>query len=145
MEDEIKTLTRHIETETIVFDTVKEHLTRKREELLDISSQTEKKREREIAKLETKLEEIKENSDRALEQIEEMTTKIDQNRNERAREEAEEAFEAEKQEAQLREKMAMDDASRFIQRKWNWFQTVGKFLAKKKKGRKGKGGKKKKK
>jgi len=145
LEDEIKTLTRHIETETIVFDTVKEHLTRKREELLDISSQTEKKREREIAKLETKLEEIKENSDRALEQIEEMTTKIDQNRNERAREEAEEAFEAEKQEAQLREKMAMDDASRFIQRKWNWFQTVGKFLAKKKKGRKGKGGKKKKK
>ena len=145
MEDEIKTLTRHIETETIVFDTVKEHLTRKREELLDISSQTEKKREREIAKLETKLEEIKENSDRALEQIEEMTTKIDQNRNERAREEAEEAFEAEKQEALLREKMAMDDASRFIQRKWNWFQTVGKFLAKKKKGRKGKGGKKKKK
>jgi len=72
-----------------------------------------------------------------------MTAKIDQNRNERAREEAEEAFEAEKQEGQLRDKMAMDDASRFIQRKWNWFQTVGKFLAKKKKGRKG--GKKKKK
>jgi hypothetical protein len=112
---------------------------------LDISQQTEKKREREIAKLETTLEEIKENSDRALEQIEEMTTKIDQNRNERAREEAEDAFEAEKQEALLREKMAMEDASRFIQRKWNWFQTVGKFLAKKKKGRKGgKKGKKKK-
>jgi len=65
-----------------------------------------------------------------------MTTKIDQNRNERAREEAEEAFEAEKQEALLREKMAMDDASRFIQRKWNWFQTVGRFLAKKE-GQKG--------
>jgi hypothetical protein len=73
----IKTLTRQIETETIVFDTVKEHLTKKREELLEISQQTEKKREREISKLETKLEEIKENSDRALEQIEEMTTKID--------------------------------------------------------------------
>jgi len=39
--------------------------------------------------------------------------------------------------------MSMDDAARFIQRKWNWFQTVGKFLAKKKKGRKGKGKKKK--
>jgi len=39
--------------------------------------------------------------------------------------------------------MSMDDAARFIQRKWTWFQTVGKFLAKKKKGRKGKKGKKK--
>ena len=97
-----------------MFETVKEHLTKKREELLDISAQTEKKRESEIAKLETTLEEIKENSDRALEQIEEMTTKTDQNRNERAREEAEDAFEAEKQEALLREKMAMEDASRFI-------------------------------
>lgn len=45
----------------------------------------------------------------------------------------------------IEEKMSMDEAARFIQRKWNWFQTVGKFLAKKKKGRKGKkGGKKKK-
>ena len=48
-------------------------------------------------------------------------------------------------EERLKEKMTMDEAARFIQRKWHWFQTVGKFLAKKKKGRKGKkGGKKKK-
>lgn len=43
----------------------------------------------------------------------------------------------------IKEKMSMEDAARFIQRKWNWFQTVGKFMAKKKKGRKGKKGKKK--
>jgi hypothetical protein len=49
------------------------------------------------------------------------------------------------EEEKIFEKMSMEDAARFIQRKWNWFQTVGKFLAKKKKGRKGKkGGKKKK-
>lgn len=40
--------------------------------------------------------------------------------------------------------MSMDDAARFIQRKWTWFNTVGKFLAKKRKKGK-KGGKKKKK
>jgi hypothetical protein len=40
--------------------------------------------------------------------------------------------------------MAMEDASRFIQRKWDWFQKVGKFLVKKRKKGK-KGGKKKKK
>lgn len=40
----------------------------------------------------------------------------------------------------------MDDAARYIQRRWNWFQTEGRLLAKKgKKGRKGgKKGKKKK-
>ncbi len=70
-------MTRQIETENIVFETVRDHLTKKREELLATSNQTEKKREREIAKLETKLEEIKESSDKCLESIEEMTTKID--------------------------------------------------------------------
>lgn len=47
------------------------------------------------------------------------------------------------EEEKIKDKMSMDEAARFIQRKWTWFQTVGKFLAKKKKGRKG--GKKKKK
>jgi len=39
--------------------------------------------------------------------------------------------------------MDMDAAAKYIQRKWNWYQTEGKLLAKKKKGKKG--GKKKKK
>ena len=44
----------------------------------------------------------------------------------------------------IKEKMSMDDAARYIQRRWDWFQTEGKFLAKKgKKGRKGKKKKKK--
>ena len=44
--------------------------------------------------------------------------------------------------AKVQEKMDMDLAAKYIQRKWNWFQTEGKFLAKKRKGKKG--GKKKK-
>jgi hypothetical protein len=39
--------------------------------------------------------------------------------------------------------MDMEDAARYIQRKWKWYQDVGKHLAKKKKGKKGKKGKKK--
>jgi hypothetical protein len=31
----------------------------------------------------------------------------------------------------------MEDAARQIQRKWAWYQTVGKFQKKKKKGKKG--------
>jgi len=36
----------------------------------------------------------------------------------------------------------MEEAAKYIQRKWNWFQTEGKFLAKKKRKGGGKGGKK---
>ena len=46
--------------------------------------------------------------------------------------------------AKIKEKMSMEDAAKYIQRRWAWFQTEGKFLAKKgKKGRKGKKKKKK--
>ena len=47
-------------------------------------------------------------------------------------------------EQKRKEKMSMEDAARYIQRRWQWFQTEGRFLAKKsKKGRKGKKKKKK--
>jgi len=63
---------------------------------------------------------------------------------ERKQREEKQAIEEEQKMAKIREKMSMDDAARYIQRRWQWFQTEGKFLAKKgKKGRKGKKKKKK--
>lgn len=47
-------------------------------------------------------------------------------------------------ERKKKEKIELEDAARYIQRKWKWYQEVGKFLSKKKKGKKGKGKKKKK-
>jgi hypothetical protein len=44
----------------------------------------------------------------------------------------------------IQEKLDMEMAAKYIQKKWNWYQTEGKLLAKKrKKGKKGKGKKKK--
>jgi hypothetical protein len=57
----------------------------------------------------------------------------------RLKEEEEAAQELEK----IKQKEAMDEAAKYIQKKWNWYQTEGRLLAKKKK--KKKGGKKKKK
>ena len=69
---------------------------------------------------------------------------INQDTEERKRREEEQDAEAEQEKAKVQEKMSMDDAARYIQRRWTWFQTEGKFLAKKgKKGRKGKKKKKK--
>ena len=63
---------------------------------------------------------------------------------ERKKREEEQDNEDANKEAKIREKMSMEDAARYIQRRWAWFQTEGKFLAKKgKKGRKGKKKKKK--
>lgn len=43
----------------------------------------------------------------------------------------------------VQEKLDMDNAAKYVQQKWHWFQSVGKFQRKKGKGKKG--GKKKKK
>ena len=48
-----------------------------------------------------------------------------------------------KEEGDAEKKLGMDLAAKYIQKKWNWYQTEGKHLAKKRK--KGKKGKKKKK
>ena len=62
LEKEIATLEKQIETEGIVFDTVKTHLTSKREQLLEMSGARDKLREKEIEKLDMKLKEIDEES-----------------------------------------------------------------------------------
>ena len=69
---------------------------------------------------------------------------IKEDTEDRKRRDEEQAAENEAKEAKIKERMSMDDAARYIQRRWEWFQTEGKFLAKKgKKGRKGKKKKKK--
>jgi len=137
-------LEKQIETEDIVFDTVKTHLTSKRDDLMVDSGARDKLRESEIEKLDLVLKDIKDESDLALENIEVVTRSIDLNRKERENEKKEEDYKAELEQQALLDKMAMDDAARFVQNKWNWFQTVGKALMKGKK-RKGKGKKGKKK
>lgn len=141
LEKQIKTLRKGIETEEIVFETVKTHLTDKREQFMEMSGTRDKQREKEIEKLDAVLKEIKDDSNVALENIEDVTTKIDANKKDNERLQAEEDYKAELEAQALADKMAMDDAARFVQNKWNWFQTVGKLLMKGKK-RKGKGGKK---
>lgn len=87
---------------------------------------------------------MKDNKNLDSEEIEQLTQKIFDLDEETRKYEDRVRKELEDEEATLRQKMAMEDASRFIQRKWDWFQKVGKFLVKKRKKGK-KGGKKKKK
>jgi len=88
-------LEKQIETEDIVFDTVKTHLTSKRDDLMVDSGARDKLRESEIEKLDLVLKDIKDESDLALENIEVVTRSIDLNRKERENEKKEEDYKAE--------------------------------------------------
>ena len=93
-ENRIKQLKEDIETEDIVFETIKTHLTQRKEELVQTVNAREKLREGAVNGLDKKLEDIKLKSDNTLTEISQITEKIDEDRKERTREEAEEEYKA---------------------------------------------------
>lgn len=93
-ENRIKQLKEDIETEDIVFETIKTHLTQRKEELVQKVNAREKLRESAVNGLDKKLEDIKLKSDNTLTEISQITEKIDEDRKERTREEAEEEYKA---------------------------------------------------
>ena len=143
MEKQIENLKKQLETEALVSQTIRSHLAKKQAEVQAMTKARDQQRDKEGQQLDQQKLDIQNKTQDAQDEYEEIKKHIaddDEFRANLANIEAEkEAAEQEK----VKEKMSMDEAARFTQRKWNWFQTVGKFLAKKKKGRKG--GKKKKK
>jgi hypothetical protein len=93
-ENRIKQLKEDIETEDIVFETIKTHLTQRKEELVQKVNAREKLREGAVSTLDKKLDDIKQKSDNTLTEISDITAKIDDDRKERTREEAEEEYKA---------------------------------------------------
>ena len=67
-----------------------------------------------------------------------LTQKCEEEEEDRKARELKDQEAAELEQQKIQEKLDMDAAARYVQRKWNWFQTEGKLLAKKRKGKKGK-------
>ena len=143
MQKTIDQLKSQIETENLVTSTIRKHLAAKQAELQMLTKERDQKKDREGADLEQEKLRIQGLRQAATEEYEEIKKLIADDDEYRANLAKLESEKKQAEDEKVREKMSMDDAARFIQRKWNWFQTVGKFLAKKKKGRKGKKGKKK--
>lgn len=140
----IEELEAIIKREKEVNDSVKAHLNQRIEMLQAKNRQQEDKRDAEVLRIENERNEIRERKNKAEAEERLLIEKINQDNEDRAKREEEEQARQEADENKIKEKMSMDDAARYIQRRWNWFQTEGKFLAKKgKKGRKGKKKKKK--
>jgi len=131
-------------TEEEVNNVVRSHLSERVQLLQGKSKEQESKCEEERVRIESERNEIKEKKTKASEEIAEIMEKIKADTAERKQREEKQGIDGDTKAAKIREKMSMDDAARYIQRRWVWFQTEGRFLAKKgKKGRKGKKKKKK--
>lgn len=103
----------------------------------------DKTREKRVDLLEKEREDIhrkREDDEREISRMHQLILQEAEEKGKREREEQDRQAELERK---RQEKMDMEDAARYIQRKWKWYQDVGKHLAKKKKkGKKGKKGKK---
>lgn len=138
MEKTIESLKKQLETEALVTSTIRKHLAIKQAEIQSLTKDREGKREKGVNDLETEKARIQGLRQQAQEEFEDIKKLIAEDDEYRANLSKLESEKKQAEEEKIREKMSMDEAARFIQRKWGWFQTVGKFLAKKKKGRKGK-------
>ena len=144
LEEKIRLLQKQLDTEHIVSDRIRRFVEKKTATVVELGENQEKVKDKKIDGLEKEKDEIirkKEEDEKEITNKHQMIQAEIEEKNKRDKEEQERQEELERRK---KEKMDMEDAARYIQRKWKWFQDVGKFLAKKKKkGRKG--GKKKKK
>ena len=143
MLEQIESMRKLLDTETLVTQTIRKHLLTKQAELKELSTKRDVLREKEVVELEGQKMTVTNKRQDAQTEYDELKSKVFQDDEERARNALLEQEKQSKDDEKVKEKMSMDEAARFIQRQWNWFQTVGKFMAKKRKGKKG--GKKKKK
>lgn len=115
----------------------------KTDQLNGKADEQEKVKDKRVDALERDKDEINRKKDDDDKDIARMHTLIQQEVDDSNKRKKEEEERQEELERKKREKFDMEDAARYIQRKWKWYQDVGKLLAKKRK--KGKKGKKKKK
>lgn len=121
LQKEIDRLKDVLNTELQVNKAVEVHL-KERVTLLNAKyKEQEAKREAETQRIDNERNEIKERKAKASEEISEIMEKIKADTAERKKREEENQAEEESKEAKIREKMSMDDAARYIQRRWVWF------------------------
>ena len=141
----IKLLEDQLKSEEEVSGSVQQHLQRRTKDLNDQIRQLDQEKEQKTGVLEQQRDKIMADKAAADEENKRIMDLIKKDNEERKHLEDDEKKAEEDERAKAQEKMAMDDATRYIQARWQWYQEEGKFLAKKgKKGRKGKGKKKKK-
>lgn len=133
-----------LKTEELVSEKIRKFVGGNTDALNQKTDEQEKIREKKVDNLDKEREDILKSKEEDDIEIERLGLLVEEEDEERRRREKEENDRLDEIERKKKEKMEMEDAARYIQRKWQWFQTEGKFLVKKRKKRGKKGGKKKK-
>lgn len=141
--DRIKYLKAQLDTEAQVNKTIRTHLQEKETELKAKSNDVELKKDQQGEEMTRREQAIQKTKEDTVEEYDQLKRKIDQDDEERARRAEDDSRKQAEEEEKVQEKIEMDDAARQIQRKWDWYQKVGRFQKKKKKGKGKKKGKKK--
>jgi len=121
MEMQIEALKKQLDTENLVTTTIKKHLAAKQGELQQLTKDREAQKDKEGAELESeklRIQGLRQQAQEDYEEIKKLIADDDEYRHNLAK------MELEKQEAEdekVKDKMSMDEAARFIQRKWTWF------------------------
>lgn len=142
LKERITVLEDQLKTENLVSDRIRKFVQSKTEMLQKKADNQDKLREKRVEALEKERDDIHHKREEDEREMTKMHQLILQEADEKGKRDREEKDRQEELERKRQEKMDMEDAARYIQRKWKWYQEVGKHLAKKKK--KGKKGKKKK-
>ena len=145
MRNDIKRLKETLDVEKLVSKKIIDFINRQRDTVQIKSDNREKHRESEVTRLGEDRLKIQQKKEEADEDIKNKQIECEELDEEKKLAQARDDEDAAKENDKLKQKEDMIAASKYIMKKWNWFQTEGKFLAKKRKGKKGGKGKKKKK
>ena len=106
----------------------------------DKADEREKMKDAKMTELQAEKDIIIQKKEDAEKQTSELQAKCEEEEEDRQKRDIKDQENAAEEAKKQKEKLDMESAALYVQRKWNWFQTEGKHLAKKRKG-KGKGGK----
>lgn len=143
LNERIKLLEEQLTTEKLVSERIRKFLQQKAEILSKKADEQDRVKDQKVDQITRDREEIYKEKAGEEDAIKEVSLQIQGEEDEKGRRDRDERDRQDELDRKRQEKMDMEDAARYIQRKWKWFQEVGKHLAKKKKGKKGKGKKKK--
>lgn len=143
--DKIKQLNAQMEIEKEVSAKIRDYFTAKNATLQKQADDVEIKKDNKLRELSSEKHKIEDDKAAAEQEIVIVRQKCEKEYMDKKRQEELDREEEEKERQKIRDKMAMEAAANYIQRRWAWFQDEGRALAKKRKKGGGKGKKKKKK
>ena len=143
MRNQIKELEEQLKVEKVVSEKIRNFIVKKQKIVMSHADQRERLKEAKLNELQAEKEVIQQKKEDAEKETSELQAKCEEEEEDRQKREIKDQENAALEQQKIKEKQDMEAAALYVQRKWNWFQTEGKHLAKKRKGKKG--GKKKKK